>query len=419
MELKRRIFSLLLLFMLQRVYAQDTLSITLAQLDSIFLKNNLELLAANCKIDAASAQIITAKLWSNPTLTAEGSFYNRDKKNYFDVGRNGQKIFSVEQLIQVAGKRSTQIELARKNEQYSKLAFYELLRALRLELHLHFYRVYFSKLTIEKYTNQLQLLSNIIDALQVQNQKGNIPLKDVLRLKAIYYQLNNEKTEVLTAYNESLKNLSVLLQQHVNIKPIITASDWNKYTFNTLQVPELLTKALGNRPDLKQQEIELVQSELSIKLQHKQVIPDLKLGAIYDQAGSYATNYTGLYVGFDIPLLNQNQGNVKMAKAINKHYQYRLEQKKLGVEAEVRTAYNNLYHVEQEYQKLDADFNLKFEELNSGVMANFQKRNISLMEFTDFLEAYNNSIQQVNNLKQARIEKYEELNYVIGEELFK
>ena len=37
---------------------------------------------------------------------------------------------------------------------------------------------------------------------------------------------------------------------------------------------------------------------------------------------------------------------------------------------------------------------------------------------TKFIEAYNNSIQQLNNLNEKRIQTYEELNYVIGEELF-
>jgi cobalt-zinc-cadmium efflux system outer membrane protein len=74
--------------------------------------------------------------------------------------------------------------------------------------------------------------------------------------------------------------------------------------------------------------------------------------------------------------------------------------------------------IEQEYKKVDVDFSNNFELLNEGFISNFQKRNISMIEFTDFVEAYNNSIQQLNKLKEKRIQAYEELNYVIGEELF-
>lgn len=42
-----------------------------------------------------------------------------------------------------------------------------------------------------------------------------------------------------------------------------------------------------------------------------------------------------------------------------------------------------------------------------------------MIEFTDFFEAYNNSVQQLNKLNEKRIQTYEELNYVIGEELFR
>ena len=157
---------------------------------------------------------------------------------------------------------------------------------------------------------------------------------------------------------------------------------------------------------------------MNLSLEKRTPYPDLHIGGIYDQSGSYINNYTGITLGFDLPILNRNQGNIGVAKAQLEQYKLELENKTLSVRNEVVATYLKLIQVEQEYRKIDSDFDRKFDELNNGVIANFQKRNLSLIEFTDFLEAYNNSVQQINKLKQNRIEMYEELNYVVGEELF-
>ncbi|MNL89198.1 hypothetical protein D3C87_2193750 [compost metagenome] len=49
---------------------------------------------------------------------------------------------------------------------------------------------------------------------------------------------------------------------------------------------------------------------------------------------------------------------------------------------------------------------------------NFQKRNITLLEFIDFIETYNESVREFNRLQSDRIKVYEELSFVVGEELF-
>jgi cobalt-zinc-cadmium efflux system outer membrane protein len=160
------------------------------------------------------------------------------------------------------------------------------------------------------------------------------------------------------------------------------------------------------------------QAQLNYSFQKRSTYPDLHLGAQYDQAGSYINNYTGITFGMDLPVWNRNQGNIKFAKAVSKQYEAELQNKTIAVNNEVQTTYQKLLQVEQEYKKVDVDFGKNFELLNEGFVQNFQKRNISMIEFTDFIEAYNNSIQQLNKLKEKRIQTYEELNYVIGEELF-
>ena len=46
-----------------------------------------------------------------------------------------------------------------------------------------------------------------------------------------------------------------------------------------------------------------------------------------------------------------------------------------------------------------------------------EKRNISIMEFLDFYDAYKNSIIQLNNLQNARANAIENLNFSVGKDI--
>jgi hypothetical protein len=60
---------------------------------------------------------------------------------------------------------------------------------------------------------------------------------------------------------------------------------------------------------------------------------------------------------------------------------------------------------------------VQLDQLSKGLVSNYSKNNISLLEFTDMFEAYNASIIQLNQLKADLNKSYEELSYVVGEDL--
>lgn len=409
-------FIFLFLLLKTALFAQDTLRLSLTQADSIFLENNLILLAQTYQIKASEALVLQAKIYNNPHLTTEWSFLNNNRT--FDIGRAGQKAVEIEQVIQLAGKRNKQILLAKQNARYTQQQFMELLRTLKLELRSSFQTIYFNNITINKYNEQLNLLNTIIEALQLQNSKGNIPLKEVLRLKALYYQLNNDRTDLYAELLNAQNKLQILLNINAYVKPIFRESELTKYQLNKVNLNNALTYAIENRSDLKLSEISEQQALTNLQIQKKQAIPDIGIGAKYDQAGSYLPNYTALTFSTDIPVFNRNQGNIAAAKALVRTAQANLEQNKKQVATEVINAYVKLQQVDAEYTKVDSSFSTTFEDLNQGYIINFQKRNISMIEFVDFFEAYNQSILQINKLNEKRIRTYEEFNYVVGQELF-
>ena len=53
-----------------------------------------------------------------------------------------------------------------------------------------------------------------------------------------------------------------------------------------------------------------------------------------------------------------------------------------------------------------------------GMIANYQKRNMTVIEFTDFFESYRASMIQLIQLENDRIDAMEGLNYTTGMQLW-
>jgi outer membrane protein, heavy metal efflux system len=409
---------LLLFFSSQYLIAQDTLKLNLRALDSLFLKNNLLLIASNYNIVIQKAITEQSKIWDNPTLNTEWNLYNRDKSQFVDIGRGGQKIIAFEQILKTSSKRKKEVNLNKEIAKMTEFEYYNLMRELKFALRNEFYNLHYNLLSIELYSTQLSLLDSIIVAYQFQYEKGNIPLKEVVRLKALYYELNNEKTDILSSIYLHENNLQTILDVTAPIKPIIMEADIDRYKLNNKTLKELEQLAVENRYDLKIEKSILQQAELNYRLQKSLATPDIRVGTLYDQAGSYINNYSAFTIGMDLPVFNRNQGNIKAANSAISRSKAMVEHKENEVYNDVQNTYNKLVQIEKEYQKIDKNFSSQFELLNKGISENFKKRNLSLIEFIDLFEAYIQSIYHINKIKTNRLLVYEELNFVVGTEIY-
>lgn len=413
-----RILLLIAFLVPLRGLAQDSLRISLRQADSLFLTNNLQLLSERFRIDAAQAAVIQARLWDNPTLSTEWNIYNPDKRRVLDVGKGGQKIIAIEQLLLTAGKRSKQVALTLENARMTEYEFMDLLRVLKFELRNHFFDVYFLQNTLSRYEIQIRTLQNTVGAFEKQYEKNNVSLREMLRLKALLFQLNNDKTEILFELAEKQKALKTILHLEKPLSPIVSPEELTRYQLRSEDAASLSDLALQNRGDLKVVSSLARQAELNYNLQKSLAVPDLRLGAVYDQSGSYVNHYTGLTLSADLPFFNKNQGNIKVAKRMIEYQKGILTQKEQLIKNEVTAALQKVKYVENMVQSVDVRFTEQLELLNRGVVENFQKGNLTLLEFIDLIETYSESIKELNRLKSDRVEAYEELNFMVGQELF-
>src|SRR5690606_28399019 len=163
--------------------AQDTISLTLPQADSLLISRNLALIASRYEIDMAAAARVQAKLFTNPELSTEWNLYNPSGPRWLDVGSSGQKIIALEKVFQLAGQRRTSIRLADEVKRMTEYEYEVLARSLRYELHVTFSRYYYLNNAVSNIDSQLRLLKDLIHVYTEQYQKGNISLQELTRLK--------------------------------------------------------------------------------------------------------------------------------------------------------------------------------------------------------------------------------------------
>ncbi|HEY9008144.1 TolC family protein [Ohtaekwangia sp.] len=395
----------------------DTLRITLAQADSLLLSRNLSLIAYHYEVDKAEARKIQEKLFSNPELFTEWNLYNPTAKQWLDAGRNGQKIIQLQKVFRIAGQRKASIKLAEEEKQMTQWQYYELARSLKYALHVSYYRYHFLNNAITNIRLRLALLKNVIDLYGDQYAKGNVSLQELTRLKSTYFDINNQVNETQAELVQLQSDLQLLLVDDRIIFPVPTAITQVVPDLPTATLQSLIEQSLANRPELKIAQSLQAQNQLRYSLERKQAIPNLTTGAIYDQAGSYVNNYTGLQFGLQVPLFNRNQGRIQEARIGIEQSKIMLQSKQQEITREVQTAWQVFQLLRDQYASAGTDFEAQLNQLSKGLVSNYSKNNISLLEFTDMFESYNSSIIQLNQLKADLNKSYEELNYAVGQDL--
>ncbi|MBI2722539.1 MAG: TolC family protein [Bacteroidetes bacterium] len=422
--------ALLLLFAVSdRSFAQsfaDSIPLTLNDLENTFFSKNFLILASKYEIEVNKALEVQARVFNNPNIYLEQSIYNQQSKRYFPTktvyadGTLGQNQMNLNQLFSIAGKRNKRINVAKINTEIAQYQFYDLLRTLRYQLRTNFYNLYFALKTYAIYTGQVTAIEININNYKVQVDKGNISLSEYLRLSAFLNTLKGEKRESAFAILEANNNLHILMADTslkfykpiLQLKPIL-------YEENDLNLRQLLDSSVTNRSDIKIQEFLTKQEKANLTYQKALGVPELNIAGTYDRNASYIQNYYGVGIGFQIPLFNRNQGNIKASQAKIKVNELNHQLSKLSAQQDVIAAYKMLIETSKMYQTTDKTLQSKFNDLLKGLTENYSKRNISIVEFIDYYESFKNNMIQINKLENELYNAKENLNYEVGKTIIK
>ena len=415
-----RISALILsLFLTSTLFAQKDTTLTLHESESLFANNNLELLAAKFNVDAARAAIIQARTWENPNLSLNLNAYNPERKKYFDIGTAGEKSVGFDQLIHLGGKKRNEIAMASSNAEVADLEFADLLRNLKFQLRQTYFSLYYQNLSYSSIMKQLTNLDTLIVAHQVQVLKGNIPMKDLVRLQSLELNLKNQKSQLYENIVDYQSKLALITGLSSTIIPVPSASEIFIYQKDkNLKSDTLNTLALNNRTDLKIAQKQVVVSNLNIKWQKSMAVPDVTLGAAWTQRGGAFQNEVGLNLGIPLPFWNRNQGNIKIAKAQFDEATVQHTIQRNVVTSEVFQSVKKWKEATANYRYLTRSYLQNLEDVQNGIFRNFKNGNLSLIEFTDFMESYHSTMMQYYQFSQNLVNACEEINFTTNSKIF-
>jgi cobalt-zinc-cadmium efflux system outer membrane protein len=398
----------------------DTLRITLDNAENIFVDSNYQLLAQKYNIDAQKALLIQARLYPNPNLAISHAIYSGTLNQYFPFGANDETTAALSQLIVLANKRNKQIKLQQANVHLSEYQFFDLMRTLKYTLRTDFFNIFYLQQSSKVYNEEIAALQKVVDAFIRQEGKGYISEKEVVRIKAQLYSLQNEYGMLINQINDVESELKLILQARhdIFILPVADTAlmknlDPNKYTLH-----ELIDSAYKNRTDLQIAKTNTEINTLNYNYQKSLAVPDVTLSLGYDEQGSYLTNFVGIGASIDLPFFNRNQGNIKSAKAMIDYSNLSQKSVQATVDQNVSRALQKAFDQDKLFKNIDPKFSEDFERLMQEVLANYQKRNISILDFLDFYDSYKQNALQINSIRFSRISAFEDINFYTGTNFF-
>ncbi|MHB1688259.1 MAG: TolC family protein [Ignavibacteriaceae bacterium] len=406
----------------QTIAQSDTIGITLFQAEKRFIKNNLQLLAARYNINAAKAAILQAKLWSNPNISIGQNVYNKNTNRYFDFTKTGNTDIQIQQLFLLAGKRDKQIRLAEINTQIAEDTFYDLLRALKYELSTDFYDLYFIQRSLKFYDETIPEVKKTVATSEILYSNRSILLSEVVRLKSLLFSLESDRLGIMNQISDIQNDLQVLLRDSTAANsyflPETNVDSLDSFSLDKISLKNVLETAVENRPDFKIASANVKYDEANVALQKALAVPDVTLGGNYSRNGSYVPDYFGVNISIDIPVFNRNQGNIQISKNNLEADKVNQEQIRRQIEKEIISAYQKAKEIDRLYKSFDNKFTGEYKQLVKGMISNYEKRNMTLIEFTDFFDSYRASMLQLIQLQNSRVDTFEELNYAAGMTLF-
>ena len=415
----------ILLSLLLQVFAftsgaeNQLVKLNLQEAGQRFSTCNLELIAERYNIDMAEAEVIQARLFENPVISLEQNVYNRLNGKYFDMGREGEAVVEVEQLIYIAGQRNKRVRVEKLNKEMAVYQFEEVLRTLRSELNTKFIELYYTEKSLSVYDKEIDYLQRLLEVMKEQNEKGNISLLEKSRIQALLLSLQQERNETSNRVISLQGDMKLLLGLNATevFEPVFDEAVLKQVDIASIPFIELNNR-LAERPDIKMARTNIQVSRANVSLQKSLAFPEVSLKGAYDRAGNFCDNYFAIGLSVSVPIFNRNQGNIKSARLSVLQNTNREELARKQAENELFTSYARLEKAVKLYNTSNYELERDFEKIIDGVNSNYSKRNISLLEFIDYYQAYKETCLQLYQTQKDVFLAMEDINTVIGSDVF-
>ena len=369
------------------VAATNTLS--LAEAKRLAFERNWDLLAAKSGVDAATAQLLVAREFPNPTFS-----YSTAKIGSHESGtplgnglwtRSYDTVFAVNQLIEIGGKRHDRQASARAGVTRARASFYDARRLLEQGVAKAFVAALLAGKKARVLEESSRMLRHEADIAQARLKAGDISDSDEKQIEnaADVFALQAQSAEAAAVQTRiALEILLGVAQPNGNWTPTDTLA-----RMAVLAPPLNESGTNATRPDVLAAEADLSQSQFELKLQRARRIPDPTFSLLAEHnppGGGPPVDTVGLGVSLPLPLWNFNRGEIGSAQATVDRSALALAKARAQAASDIANAQNAYHEASERLRRYQNHILPKSETVRASVAFAYEKGGATLL---DLLEA--------------------------------
>ena len=299
-----------LLLMTVVAAGQASTMVTLDQAVDLALAHNHALQAQRTLVLQNQAQEITANLRPNPTLAFDSQFVplfspqffssdNLDQTQQFDVGLG--------YLFERGQKRQRRLQAARDATSVTRAQVTDAERTLTLNVGQQFVSVLLAESTLRFALEDLKSFQQTVDIGEAQYKAGEISEADFLKIRLQLLQFQTDVSAARLARVQALVSLRELLGYEAVPADFDVVGDL-AYQPLKAGLEDLQAKALSERPDLRAANLGVTAAQSQILLAKANAKVDVN--GTYDFTHVSGENTASIFVNFELPVFNRNQGEI-------------------------------------------------------------------------------------------------------------
>ena len=298
------------LLLVGQAAGQATTLISLDRAIELALAHNHSIKATRTMILQNQAQEITANFRPNPTLGADSQFVpffspqdfsgdNLNETQQFDIG--------VGYLFERGHKRQRRLQAARDQTAVTRAQVTDAERTLAFNVGQQFVSVLLAESTLEFALQDLKSFQQTVDIGEAQLKAGAISEGDYLKIKLQLLQFQTDVSAARLARVQALVGLREFLGYDAVPADFDVVGDL-AYEPLHAKVEDLQMKALRERPDFRAAELGITAAQSQILLAKANAKVDVN--GTYDFTHVSGENTASIFVNFELPFFNRNQGEI-------------------------------------------------------------------------------------------------------------
>jgi cobalt-zinc-cadmium efflux system outer membrane protein len=367
---------------------QNTTLITLDQAVDLALAHNHSILATRTLILQNQAQEITANLRPNPTLGADSQFVpffspqdfsgtNLNETQQFDIG--------IGYLFERGHKRQRRLQAARDQTAVQRAQVADAERTLTFNVGQQFVSVLLAESTLQFALQDLKSFQQTVELSEEQLKAGAISEGDYLKIELQLLQFQTDVSSARLAKVQALVGLRELLGYNAVPADYDVIGD---LAYQPLKgnLEDFQTKGLAERPDFRAAVLGITAAQSQILLAKANAKVDVN--GTYDFTHVSGENTASIFVNFELPIFNRNQGEIARTGYALTQAQEQQQSASDTVLSDVANAYEALRSNDEVVQLYDSGYLKQAQDSRDISEYAYKRGAATLLDFLDAERSY-------------------------------